>query len=156
MRVLLAFIALACVDARWGTGGGKGAAKRKIEARDQVLLEEIRATHEDITEDEMLERLAEMRVEAHAKHQHKRKAQLHAHLNSEDYYHSGGLVSDARRALLHPRSRLTIGLSRAQVNHIGQVCALILGLMAAYTAYDLLYNQKSRSMQNKQKAGKFV
>ena len=57
MRVLLAFIALACVDARWGTGGGKGAAKRKIEARDQVLLEEIRATHEDITEDEMLERL---------------------------------------------------------------------------------------------------
>ena len=62
MRVLLAFIALACVDARWGTGGGKGAAKRKIEARDQVLLEEIRATHEDITENEMLERLAEMLV----------------------------------------------------------------------------------------------
>ena len=92
MRLLLAFIALACVDARWGAGGGKGAAHRKREARDQVLLEEIRAQHEDITENEMLEILAERRVEADAHHHHKRRAKLHAHMNSQDYLHSGGLV----------------------------------------------------------------
>ncbi len=36
------------------------------------------------------------------------------------------------------------------------VCAVILGLMTAYTAYDMLVNQKKRSVQNKQKQGKFV
>ena len=115
MRLLLAFIALACVDARWGAGGGKGAAHRKREARDQVLLEEIRAQHEDITENEMLEILAERRVEADAHHHHKRRAKLHAHMNSQDYLHSGGLVRGMPRAA-SPRFA-SIGLARAGESH---------------------------------------
>lgn len=62
LPALLVLASLLGCDARWGQGGGKGVAARKHNERDQVLLEEIRSKHSDLTEADMMEHLVELRA----------------------------------------------------------------------------------------------
>eukprot|EP00639_Heterosigma_akashiwo_P010169 CAMPEP_0206372112 /NCGR_PEP_ID=MMETSP0294-20121207/6905_1 /ASSEMBLY_ACC=CAM_ASM_000327 /TAXON_ID=39354 /ORGANISM="Heterosigma akashiwo, Strain CCMP2393" /LENGTH=139 /DNA_ID=CAMNT_0053819409 /DNA_START=75 /DNA_END=494 /DNA_ORIENTATION=+ len=80
LGLLLFLASFSCVNARWGQGGRAGVDKRKASERDYELLEQIKDEGQDMTEDEMLQRLRELKSEHHA---NSRRAKEHRQ-NSRD------------------------------------------------------------------------